>query len=109
MSQSLCLIHVNDAKTVDTVDAIKDALIALRAPLRFHRNKLCWLVDGKHLTLTTKRLEYEISRLGIRFERKNARGNWESVGAPKSALKMFLALAEGGQWFVDEWNGPDVE
>ena len=109
MTQSV-LLHIDrGTSTADLVDEIKDALIALDAPLRFRKGKLCWVVideDGRlnHLTLTTKRLEYHVGKIGIRFERANSLGKYEPVGAPRDALKMFLALAENHQWYVDEWE-----
>jgi hypothetical protein len=104
------LIHIDRGTSAAIlVDAIKDALIALKAPLRFRKEKLCWVVNDeygktKYLTLTSKRLEYFIGKIGVRFERANSEGKYESVAAPREALKMFLALTEHHQWFVDEWE-----
>ena len=103
------ILHIDKSTTdADLVDGIKDALITLKAPLRFHKAKLCWVVDDngrpKHLTLTAKRLEYHAWKLGIRFERAYSLGKYEPVGAPRAALKMFLALTEQHQWYVDEWE-----
>jgi hypothetical protein len=113
MSQSVILHIDRGTSTAILVDAIKDALIALKAPLRFRKEKLCWVVmeEGKpkYLTLTSKRLEYFIGKIGARFERANSNGKYESVAAPREALKMFLALTEHHQWFVDEWEEEDEE
>ena len=104
------ILHIDKGTTdADLVDGVKDALVALGAPLRFRKAKLCWVVDDeygkpKHLTLTTKRLEYFIGKIGVRFERANPSGKYEPVAAPREVLRSFIALAENHQWFVDEWE-----
>ena len=104
------ILHIDKTTSdADLVDGVKDALVALHAPLRFHREKLCWRVvdeygKPKHLTLTTKRLEYFAGKLGIKFERINADGRYEPVAAPREVLRSFIALAQNHQWYVDEWE-----
>jgi hypothetical protein len=110
MTKPLCIIHIeDDTPTSDIVDEIKDALIALNAPLRLHNDKLCWRVGEQLIPMTTTRLVYETSKIGIRFERCNAKGRWEPSAAPKKALQLFLQLAEQRTWWVDEWDDDESE
>ena len=89
-----------DTPTADIVDEIKDAVLALDAPLRVRNNKLFWRVGEQLIPMTTQRLVDKLSSVGIRFERC-VRGKWEPVNAPNRALRLFLELAEAGTW---EWE-----
>ena len=71
MTKSVILHIDKGTSTAILVDGIKDALITLKAPLRIHKAKPCWVVQEegrpKYLTLTAKRLEYHVGKIGIKF------------------------------------------
>lgn len=92
-------IRVRHGETAEAVEAVRVALIELKAPICCGRNRLIWRDNAREAMRLSEpyQLEMRIEALGIRFvDQRGMKARRRNV---KTILRTFIKMAQGQRWF----------